>query len=659
MSDFQGMEDLLQDFLIEANDLLSSVDNKLVELERAPQDHGLLNDIFRGFHTIKGGAGFLNAAELVTLCHLTENLFDRLRNAELVVTREIMDVIMDATASVRQMFVALEHGQQPGRAAETLLMTLKQAIAGELAQGSGGGRAVAAQLPVEVVATVPDTAVAMGSDPDWGHLLSAVTDAADVPAQPTATVEPVQAAPVASAAVAAPTLNLSPAITHPAAEIKLPEQIIQQAVGRRVVDKPGYQGPTVGRRDGEKTRDNSIRVDTARLDQVLNLSGEIGLTKNRLNSLRSDILANRADSDTLAALDQAVSQLDLLVSDLQSAVMKTRMQPIGRLFQKYPRIARDLARGLGKDVELILKGEDTEIDKTMIEDLSDPIIHLIRNAVDHGVELPAERVASGKPGQANVRLEARQEGDHIVLLVSDDGRGMNPEKLRAKAVSKGLITDEEANAMDDRQSYNLIFLPGFSTMDVASDLSGRGVGMDVVRTNIHKLNGTIEIKTAMGEGTTFVISLPLTLAILPVLLVELGTQPFAVPLSMVREILPINISQVQEVAGAAVMVVRGEVLPLIPLAGLLGWAQERIPEYGVLVQTVEKSFILAIDSFAGREDAVVKSLEDFRPKGVAGVTTLSNGQIVLILDMKELLSTLGDARGVPRSAYIPEVSSAA
>lgn len=659
MSDFQGMEDLLQDFLIEANDLLSSVDNKLVELERAPQDRGLLNDIFRGFHTIKGGAGFLNATELVTLCHLTENLFDRLRNAELMVTREIMDAIMDATASVRQMFGALEHGQQPGRASEALLATLKQAIAGELVPGSGGLASATPSAPVSVEAVVSPhevKAVAGGSDdPDWGNLLAAVTEA------PVASTEPVKAAPVVVAASAAPTpvISHTPAITHPVPETKQPEQIIQQAVGRRVVDKPGYQGPTAGRREGEKTRDNSIRVDTARLDQVLNLSGEIGLTKNRLNSLRSDILANRADTDTLAALDQAVSQLDLLVSDLQSAVMKTRMQPIGRLFQKYPRIARDLARGLGKDVELILIGEDTEIDKTMIEDLSDPIIHLIRNAVDHGVESPSERVASGKPGQATVRLEARQEGDHIVLLVSDDGRGMNPERLRAKAVSKGLITDEEANAMDDRQSYNLIFLPGFSTMEVASDLSGRGVGMDVVRTNIHKLNGAIDIKTAMGEGTTFVISLPLTLAILPVLLVELGTQPFAVPLSMVREILPINVNQVQEVAGAAVMVVRGEVLPLIPLAGLLGWAQERIPEYGVLVQTVEKSFILAIDSFAGREDAVVKSLEDFRPKGVAGVTTLSNGQIVLILDMKELLSSLGDARGVPRSAFIPEASNAA
>ncbi|MFZ2910759.1 MAG: chemotaxis protein CheA, partial [Candidatus Desulfobacillus denitrificans] len=430
------------------------------------------------------------------------------------------------------------------------------------------------------------------------------------------------------------------------------EEIIKAAIGRRASDKPGYSGPT-GRRESEKTRDNAIRVDTSRLDQVLNLSGEIGLTKNRLNSLRSDILAGMTGAETLQALDAAVGQLDLLVSDLQNAVMKTRMQPIGRLFQKYPRIARDLARNLGKDVELLLAGEETEIDKTMIEDLSDPIIHLIRNAVDHGIESPLERAAAGKPEKSEVRLEARQEGDHIVIVVADDGRGMNAEKLRAKALEKGLIGNEEANTMDERQSFNLVFLPGFSTAAKVSDVSGRGVGLDVVRTNIQKLNGSIEIKSELGKGTTFVISLPLTLAILPVLIVKLGEQPFAVPLSMVREILPIVPGELQEVGGRATMVVRGEVLPVYPLNYLIGWPQEGVPAYGVLMQAAETNFVLAIDNFAGRDDAVIKSLEGFRPKGVAGVTTLANGQIVLILDVKELLGELGDNRGVARQALLP------
>jgi two-component system chemotaxis sensor kinase CheA len=372
--------------------------------------------------------------------------------------------------------------------------------------------------------------------------------------------------------------------------------------------------------------------------------------KNRLTSLRADILAGKTDSETLHALDQAVSQLDLLVSDLQNSVMKTRMQPIGRLFQKYPRIARDLARQLGKDVELVLSGEETEVDKTMIEDLADPLIHLIRNAVDHGVEDNDERLAAGKPSKSVVRLEARQEGDHIVLIIADDGRGMSAERIRAKAIEKGLITEEEANTLDERQSLHLIFLPGFSTKTQVSDVSGRGVGMDVVKTNIQKLNGNIDIRSEPGKGSVFIISLPLTLAILPVLLVLLGEQPFALPLSMVREILPIEHSKLQEVGGKATLVVRGEILPVISLAKLLGWPQNQPPEYGVLMQAAERSFILAVDNFAGRDDAVIKSLEDFRPRGVAGVTTLSNGQIVLILDMKELLSDLGqqgdgDGRG--------------
>ena len=658
MSDFAGMEDLLQDFLVEAGDLLSGVDNKLVDLERAPGDKGLLNDIFRGFHTIKGGAGFLNATELVSLCHLTENLFDKLRNGELEITPEVMDVILFSTAAVRDMFDSLEQGTQPAPADPSLMDKLRDALAGELGHGDthvermppvveapAPAPAPAAPAPAAAPVMVASPVSVTDDGPDWDSLFEAVTGTPVVP--------PVATAPAASALPVAPPAAAPVAMHQSDAELasKTPEEVIKAAVGRRATDKPGATGP-VGRRDTEKQRDNSIRVDTARLDQVLNLSGEIGLTKNRLNALRSDILNGRSDTETLHALDLAVSQLDLLVSDLQNAVMKTRMQPIGRLFQKYPRIARDLARNLGKDVELVLAGEETEIDKTMIEDLSDPIIHLIRNAVDHGVEETQERLANGKPEKSIVRLEARQEGDHIVILVADDGRGMNAERLRAKAVEKGLITDEEANTMDERQSYNLVFLPGFSMASQISDVSGRGVGMDVVRTNIQKLNGSIDIRSSLGKGTTFIISLPLTLAILPVLLVRLGDQPFAVPLSMVREILPIDPVEVQEVGGRATMVVRGEVLPIMPLSTLLGWEQVQTPEYGVLMQSAEQSFILAIDSFAGREDAVIKSLDDFRPKGVAGVTTLSNGQIVLILDMKELLGALGETRGISRRTLL-------
>lgn len=627
MSDFSGMEDLLQDFLQEASDLLSDVDNKLVDLEKMPDDRGLLNDIFRGFHTVKGGAGFLNATELVTLCHLTENLFDRLRNGELELTPELMDIIMAATKGVREMFGELGQMVQPQPADPGVIAGLQGALTGETPQPMATVTAMAPEAP-EPVPTASPKEAANANEPDWSILHAAVTG------QP---VAPSVAPSEVIAKVVTEEISVTPAAAMPA---QAAQPTAASPYGRRATDRPGGQ-PTNARRAEERVRENTIRVDTSRLDQVLNLSGEIGLTKNRLTSLRADILAGKNDSETLHALDQAVSQLDLLVSDLQNSVMKTRMQPIGRLFQKYPRIARDLARQLGKDVELVLAGEETEVDKTMIEDLADPLIHLIRNAVDHGVEMPAERQAAGKPAKSLVRLEARQEGDHIVLIIADDGKGMSAERIRAKAIEKGLISEEEANTLDERQSLNLIFLPGFSTKTQISDVSGRGVGMDVVKTNIQKLNGSIEIRSEPGKGSVFIISLPLTLAILPVLLVLLGDQPFALPLSLVREILPIEQSRIQEVGGKATLVVRGEVLPVITLSRLLGWPLEKYPEYGVFMQTAERSFILGVDSFAGRDDAVIKSLEDFRPKGVAGVTTLSNGQIVLILDMKELLSDIG------------------
>jgi two-component system chemotaxis sensor kinase CheA len=606
MSDFAGMEELLRDFLTEANELLSDVDNKLVELERRPDDAGLLNDIFRGFHTIKGGAGFLNVEELVRLCHLTENLFDKLRNKALELSPELMDVILSATMVVRDMFGYLERSVAPPAADGALLAALQDAIDGRLPSA-----AAAEPHPAEARAGSPEAApdTPRAAEPDWGVLYGALVG------------QPVKSA----ASPEKPRLH----------------EVRPRSAGRRAGDQPDADGVRAGRRDTDKmvvSQETTIRIDTNRLDQVLNLSGEIGLAKNRLNCLRTDILMGKSDAETLRAFDEAVSQLDLLVGDLQNAVMKTRMQPIGRLFQKYPRVARDMARQLGKNVDLVLSGEDTELDKTMIEELGDPLIHLVRNAVDHGIEAPDERKAAGKPDVATIHLCAKQVGDHILLEIRDDGRGMRPDVLRAKAVEKGLIDADSAANMDDRSALQLIFMPGFSTKEQATNLSGRGVGMDVVKTNIQKLNGRIDIKSVVGEGTTFTISLPLTLAILPVLVVRVGAQPFAVPLSLVREIIPIRSDEVQEIAGKATMLVRDEVLPVRSLAGLIGWARERPPAYGVLMQTAVDAFILAVDGFVGRDDVVIKPLEDIKPKGIAGATLSGDGSIVLVLDMEELLA---------------------
>lgn len=389
----------------------------------------------------KGGAGFLNATELVTLCHLTENLFDKLRNRKLTLSAELMDVIFAATADVRRMFDALHQSRQPHAAPAQMLEDLKAALSGKIV-AKVEAKAPVTPSPVSCVQTI---------GVDWDALYRAVvgTDIVEVVG---VTREP-----------------------EKIAEAVAEEESTKKAFGRRTEDVPGA---TIGRRDGDvpiqEARESTIRVETGRLDQVLNLSGEIGLTKNRLTHLRSNLLQGCNDADTLRELDQSVTQLDMLVVNLQNAVMKTRMQPIGRLFKKYPRLARDLARSLGKDVELVLSGEETEMDKTMIEDLNDPLVHLVRNAVDHGVETVEQRKAAGKPEKSIVELSARQEGDHIVITIVDDGRGMRPEVIRNKAIEKGLLTAEMANTLDEKQCLELVFLPGFSTKDEISSVSGRG-----------------------------------------------------------------------------------------------------------------------------------------------------------------------------------------
>jgi len=645
MSDFAGNEELLQDFLTEATELLADVDNRLVELEKSPHDPGMLNAVFRSFHTVKGGAGFLAVTELVKLCHLTENLFDLLRNGTLALSPELMDTILAATAEVREMFGSLSQGRQPPAAPGDLLTALQAAI--DAPSAAAATPTAAAEAPATQQPSAPAPCTTAAGGPDWGALLGSLQDVA--PVVSSVPVVPSMAVPASPPAAAQPAEVVAPEVAAPAAA-PAPSH------GRRASDDPAADGMRSGRRESDKivvAKDTTIRIDTSRLDQVLNLSGEIGLTKNRLNCLRSDLLAGKTDALTLRALDTAVSQLDLLVGDLQSAVMKTRMQPVGRLFQKYPRLVRDLARQLGRLVELEVSGEDTELDRTMIEELSDPLVHLVRNAVDHGMESPEERRAAGKPEKGSVRLRAEQAGDHIVIEIADDGRGMRPEVLRRKAIEKGLLDAETANGMDDRQCLQVIFLPGFSTKDQISSVSGRGVGMDVVKTNIQRLNGRIEIDSVPGAGTTISISLPLTLAILPVLVVRVGVQSFALPLSMVREIVPLAAAEIQAVSGKATLLIRDQVLPVRSLATMIGWASSAPPAYGVLLQAATSAFVLAVDGFVGRDDVVIKPLREIKPKGIAGATMSGDGSVVLVLDMEELLR---DAMAESRDQMFPRAA---
>lgn len=608
MSAFSDVE-LLQDFLTEAGDLLEDVDSKLVELEQSPEDADLLATVFRGFHTIKGGAGFLEATHLVELCHKTENLFDLLRSKKLVLDAEMMDSIMAATGEVHRMFGEMRNGHQPGAAPQELLDALDAAIEGRTV-------ALAVIPPVEVTSETPppaptntlnDLANISEDDLDWAGLYEAV--------------------------VGVPPRELEQAVLS----TDMATEAIARQAAAAVRSKAAPPKTKAAQPAAATAKENTIRVDTSRFDQILNLSGEIGLTKNRLNCLFQAFASGVSNEELIKSLDTVVGQLDMLVSDLQSAVMKARMQPVGRVFQKYSRLARDVSRQLGKDVELVIEGAETEVDKSILEELNDPLIHLVRNAVDHGIETIADRTACGKNPKGIVNLSARQTGDHIVIEIKDDGRGMRPEIIREKAVEKGLISAEEAGQLSVQESLQLIFLPGFSTKDQISDISGRGVGMDVVKTNIQRLNGRIEIQSEPGQGSAITILLPLTLAILPVLMLKLEEQIYSLPLSCVREIIPIEEDKVQYVGGKPTMVVRGEVIPLLDLATLIGRESAPNPKVGVLTISGNKACILAVDSLVGQDEVMIKPLDGVKPKGVAGATLSGEGLLVLVLELRELI----------------------
>ena len=613
MSEFMDMQDLLPDFLAEAGEMLDDVDQKLVELEHNASDKTLLNTIFRGFHTIKGGAGFLDAGAMVELCHRTENLFDQLRSDKLALNPEMLDVILAATGEVKRMMNEMAGKVALKAAPVELLDALDACLKGELPRGP----AKPASAPA------PGT---MADGPDWVALHRAVSGAGAGPAT-------AMAAPTGSKAVAAaPTQRL------PVADTTF---VLPPAATQRLA-VPGTESGRPAKPAGDAratvTKDGTLRVETARFDEILNLSGEIGLTKNRLNCLRADLVRGDRNAETLKTLEQVLGQLDTLVSDLQSSVMKARMQPVGRVFQKYNRLARDVARTLGKDVDLVIEGADTEVDKTILEELNDPLVHLVRNSVDHGLETPDERIAAGKPARGTIRLSARQAGDSIIIEIIDDGRGMRAEFIREKAIQKGLITADEANTLDERASLNLIFLPGFSTKTEISSVSGRGVGMDVVRTNILRLKGRIELSSTPGEGSRVTIFLPLTLAILPVLMMKQGGQTFAMPLNSVREIINIRAENLQSVSGKPNLVVRGDVLPVFDLVTLLDRPKTSEPMVGVVATLGDRGYVLAVDSFVGQDEVMIKPLEGIKPKGVAGATLSGEGVLVLVLEMHELLN---------------------
>ncbi|WP_440984505.1 chemotaxis protein CheA [Xanthomonas sontii] len=578
-------DDIAADFIIEAQEILDRLGEQLVSLEQAPEDSGQLNAVFRGFHTLKGGAGFLAINAMVELCHAAEETLGMARAGQATLQARHFDAAQQSLDYLQSMLDAFGSGQEPPRAPPELIAQFD-------AHGDDAPAPAPAKSAAPAPAAVPATAAAAAA----GDLISddefeALLDQLHGDAPPTATPQALQPAPRAPSA--APKAAAAPA---KAAE---PE--------------------------------HTVRVDTKRLDAIVNLIGELVLSRNRLKTLRVRL----RDEE----LDRAVSSLDIATARLQSAVMRTRMQPVGKVFSRFPKVARDVARSLNKEVELELIGADTELDRNLVEALADPLVHLVRNAIDHGIEAPALREATGKPRGGHVRLSAQQEGDYVSIEVQDDGAGIDPERLRAKAREKGLIDPEAAARLTTEECLHLVFLPGFSTKSEVTDISGRGVGMDVVQSRIRELSGQIQIQSELGRGSRFLIRVPLTLAILPTLLVQAGDTVYALPLARVVEVLHAPRRSLGWFDGRAVLDRQSHTLPLVDLRQWLNIDAPQLPLLTVVVlQAGESRMGLVVDQVRGREEVVIKPLpRSLRGlPGYAGATLIGDGRLALILDVDGL-----------------------
>lgn len=559
------MQELVQDFLVETNEIIENLDHDLVELESNQNDLELLNKIFRGAHTMKGSSSFLGFNKLADLTHHAEDILNKLRKGEMVVTREIMDTLLEFVDKTKQIISDIENGTDTADVA-SVINDLKLASEGKLV----GKKPAAASAPAAQAAA---------------------------PAQ-------------AAARKAAPKQE---AKQHQATQVE-----------------------------------QTIRVDVSRLDSLVNLVGELVLSRNRLSQIAGE-LENKFENEYLVEqLLDVTSAIGMNTTELQLAIMKTRMIAIGKVFNKFPRVVRDIARDTGKEIDLIISGEETELDKQVIESIGDPLLHMIRNSCDHGVETPEVRVAKGKPRTGTVLLSAYHEGNHVVIEIKDDGAGMDPDKLKRKAIEKGVITLDEANNMDDKQAFGLIFKAGFSTAEKITNISGRGVGMDVVRNNIEKLNGIITIDSKINEGSTFFLKLPLTLAIIQALLVEVAGETFAIPLASVVETVRITNEEIHSFEGREVLKLRDRVLSLVRLDEAFALDElEQDEIYVVVVALAEKQLGFIVDKLIGQEEIVIKSLGEYLGgnPGIAGATITGDGRVRLILDVSGVIEV---AQNMPR-----------
>ena len=679
---FDPNDDILQDFLVEAGELLEQLNEQLVQLEQSPRDSQLLNAVFRSFHTVKGGASFLGLTHLVAVCHRAEDVFNVLRNGERVIDAGLMDVVLRVVDVVNNMFAEIHAGKEPGPSDPALLEELQgytapgsatpaapvsapapavPAADGEditdaefeamldAAQGKAQEAGKPSGAPVDATSSgKPGVDAKLGGDEISDDEFEALLDQLHGAGPPKGAAA---APPPAPSAPAAPAANGGDSITDDEFEalldqLQAAEKASTAAPAAKAVVSPPTEKPPAAPASAPASpspppapaaaAETTVRVDTKRLDDIMNLVGELVLVRNRLATLK----ASMGDSDVA----KAVANLDVVTGDLQMAVMKTRMQPIKKVFGRFPRVVRDLARALNKEVNLEMQGEETDLDKNLVEALADPLVHLVRNAVDHGIESPEEREAAGKSRAGTVILAAEQEGDHILLSIEDDGKGMDPDQLRRKAVEKGLMDEESAARLDDKDCYNLIFHAGFSTKAEISDISGRGVGMDVVKTRIAQLNGSVDIDSKKGKGSRLSIRVPLTLAIMPTLMVVLGRQPFALPLASVSEIFDLDEDRTNVIDGQLTVRVRNKALPLFYLRKWLvrdpRSAGETHPGgHVVMVQVGNQKVGFVVDQLIGQEEVVIKPLGAMLHgmPGFAGATITGDGRIALILDVPSLM----------------------
>lgn len=602
-----GHDDIAADFLVEASEIAERLGDELVQLEMQPQDGELLNAIFRGFHTIKGGASFLNFNPLVELCHGVEEMFDLLRKGRLTVDGDLFDLAQGALDHLSGQLAALRAGSAADRAPESLLNAIRIAALPDAAAAKPAPAAPPKPAPaVANAAPQPADGESITED-EFEALLDMFQGAQQVPA---GKARPLPPSPVHAPATARPAPPAAPAT---------PAAPAAGAAAAKTAAAPA---------------ESSVRVDTKRLDGLMNLVGELVLARNRLKALRR----RTRDED----LERAVSNLDVVTARLQAEVMRVRMQPVGRAFSRFPKVARDVARTLKKEVNVQLIGEETELDKNLVEALSDPLVHLVRNAIDHGIEAPDKRESIGKPRAGTLKLSAQQEGDHIVIIVADDGGGIDPDMLRTKAREKGLIDADTAARLSPTEALQLIFMAGFSTKEQATDISGRGVGMDVVKTKLAELNGQVLIESTRGEGTRFVIRVPLTLAILPTLMVSAAGRPYALPLSNVLEVFKYRESLVRFIDGHEMLDLRQQTFPLIFLRRWLGQPVQTDDAGVVVVQIQNRKLGIVVDQVRGREEVVVKPLpHSLRGlTGLAAATITGDGNLALILDVAGLRNAL-------------------